>query len=77
VKYRQIESQIASGSSIDDLENDIKNLGIELIDHLRRQDLSISGYPTLGIEFSNGHYYALSDNLEIGWHFDWENKFKK
>jgi len=76
-KYRQIESQIASGSSIDDLEIDIKNLGIELIEHLRRQDLSISGYPTLGIEFSNGHYYALSDNLEIGWHLDWENKFKK
>lgn len=76
-KYRQIESQIASGSSIDDLENDIKALGFQLIDHLRRQDLSISGYPTLGIEFSNGHYYALSDNLEIGWHFDWENKFKK
>lgn len=76
-KYRQIESQIASGSSIDDLENDIKNLGIELIDLLRRQDLSISGYPTLGIEFSNGHYYALSDNLEIGWHLNWENKFKR
>jgi len=76
-KYRQIESQIASGSSIDDLENDIKALGFQLIDHIRRQDLSISGYPTLGIEFSNGHYYALSNNLEIGWHFDWENKFKK
>lgn len=76
-KYRQIESQIASGSSIDDLEINIKTLGIELIEHLRRQDLSISGYPTLGIEFSNGHYYALSDNLEIGWHLNWENKFKK
>ncbi len=76
-KYRQIERQIRSGSSIDDLENDIKNLGIELIDHLRRQDLSISGYPSLGIEFSNGHYYALSDKLDIGWHFDWENKYKK
>lgn len=76
-KYRQIESKINSGSSVNELEDSIKNLGIELIDYLRKQDLSIPNYPAIGIEFSNGHYYALSDNLEIGWHFDWKNKYKK
>ncbi|MBF2707437.1 ABC-three component system protein [Flavobacterium soyangense] len=75
-KYRQIERQVNSGSLIEDLENDIKNLGVDLIDCLRKQDLFIPSYPSLGIEHSNGHYYALSDKLEIGWHFDWESKYK-
>ena len=76
-KYRQIENKVSSGTLINDLENDIKNLGVELGDYLRKQDLAIPSYPTIGVEFSNGHYYALSDKLEIGWHFDWENKYKK
>lgn len=76
-KYRQIERQINNGSAIEDLEDDIKNLGIDLVDYIRKQDLSIPGFSALGIEFSNGHYYALSDKLEIGWHFDWGNKYKK
>lgn len=77
VKYRQIERQINTGSSIDDLEDEVKNLAIDLVDYIRKQDLSIPGFSALGVEFSNGHYYALSDNLEIGWHFDWGNKYKK
>jgi hypothetical protein len=76
-KYRHIEKLIHEKSSISELENDIKNLGVELIDYLRRQDLSISGFQPLGLELSNGHFYALSDELKIGWHYDWENKYKK
>lgn len=76
-KYRKIEKKINSGSDIDEFEEEIKDLGIELVEYIRKQDLSIPGYSSLGIDFSNGHYYALSDNLEIGWHYDWENKYKK
>ncbi|MBT3206748.1 MAG: hypothetical protein HN704_13850 [Bacteroidetes bacterium] len=76
-KYRQIERQINSATPLNELEDDIKDLGIDLVDYIRKQDLSIQGFSPLGIEFSNGHYYALSDNLEIGWHYDWENKYKK
>lgn len=76
-KYRLIENQIKSGISVNELEDDIKKLGIELVDYIREQDLSIQGFSSLGIEFSNGHYYALSDNLEIGWHFDWKNKYMR
>ena len=65
-KYRQIERQINSGSSIiTDLETEIQNLGLQLIDFLRRENLVIAG-DTLGIELSNGHFYALSDKPEIG-----------
>lgn len=74
-KYRQIEKRINSGEVLHDLEKEIHKLGIELVDFIRQKDLSIQGFPPLGIEFSNGHYYALSDQLEIGWHFDWQNKY--
>ena len=75
-KYRKIEQKIGSGISMIQLEDDIKTLGIELVEYIREKDLTIPGYLPLGIELSNGHYYALSDNLEIGWHYDWEKKFK-
>lgn len=74
-KYRQIERQINSGSSIEDLEIDIQKLGVQLIDFLRKENLAIAEN-TLGLELSNGHYYALSDKPEIGWHYDWEKKYK-
>jgi hypothetical protein len=76
-KYRHVEKKIYGGSSISEMEDDIKNLGVELIDYLRRQNLSIPGFQSLGIDLSNGHFYALSDELEIGWHYDWRNKYKK
>lgn len=74
-KYRQIERKIKSGTPIEDLESEIQNLGVELIDYMRKENLPIAG-DTLGVELSNGHYYALSDKPEIGWHFDWEKKYK-
>ena len=74
-KYRQIERKIKSGHPAVDFEDDIKQLGIQLVDLLRKEDLLLIGNP-LGIEFSNGYYYALSNAPEIGWHYDWEQKYK-
>jgi hypothetical protein len=76
-KYRQIERKISSGVTIEDLESEIKNLSIELVEYIRRLDLSIGDYLPLGVDFTNGHYYLLSNNLEIGWHFDWQKKYKE
>jgi hypothetical protein len=76
-QYRQIEKKITNGTLISELEDEIKNLGVQLVDFIREQDLTIQGFPTLDREFSNGHFYALSDDLKIGWHYDWENKYKK
>jgi hypothetical protein len=76
-KYRQIEQKINSGATIASLEDEIKYLSLELVDYMRRLDLSIGGYLPLGVDFTNGHYYLLSNNLEIGWHFDWQNKYRK
>lgn len=75
-RYRTIQNKINNGETLESFEDEIKELGIELINHIREQNLNIAGYPPLGIPSSNGHYYALSNNLEIGWHLDWENKYK-
>jgi len=74
-RYRKIRSRIKDKVSIDDLSQEINEIGIELVDYIRKQDLSISDFPPLGIELSNGHYYALSNSLDLGWHLDWESKY--
>ena len=74
-RYRNIERQINSGASINDLEAEIQDLGIQLVDYLRKENLTIADN-SLGIDLSNGHYYALSDTPEIGWHYDWKRKHK-
>lgn len=76
-QYRPIRDKIKTGTPITELEDEIKSLGVQIVDYIREQDLNFQGYPTLEREFSNGHYYALSDKLKIGWHYDWENKYKK
>jgi len=75
-KYREVGRKIKNGIHISNIEEDIKNLGIELVDFIRQKDLSIQNYPALGLEISNGHFYSLSNDLQIGWHYDWENKYK-
>lgn len=74
-KYRQIENKINSGTPIEDLESEIQNLALGLIDFVRRENLHIGGHG-LGVELSNGHYYALSNKSELGWHFGWQKKYK-
>lgn len=74
-KYRQIERKFKSGCSIIDLETDIKEIGVQLIDFLRKENL-ILAEDALNTELSNGYYYLLSNTPEIGWHYDWEHKYK-
>lgn len=76
-KYRAIERRLSQDMNMVDLEEEIKNLAVELVDFLRGKDLRIADEHFLGTEFSNGHYYALSNNLEIGWHYDWKNKYQR
>lgn len=74
-KYRQVERKIKSGTPCSDLEDEIKPLALELIDAMRRENLPVAGEP-FGVELSNGHYYSMSDKPQIGWHFEWEKKYK-
>jgi hypothetical protein len=74
-KYREIKKKLSAGASADELNDEIKTLAISLVDFIRRENLTIDGR-ALGIGLSNGHYYALSNTPMIGWHLDWENKYK-
>ena len=73
-KYRVIKQRINRGEKIEDLDNEIQVLACDLVAFLRRENLTING-KSLGVELSNGHYYALSDSPKIGWHLDWEDKY--
>ncbi|KAA9040836.1 hypothetical protein FW778_01995 [Ginsengibacter hankyongi] len=74
-KYRSIKNKINTGDTVTNLESEIKALALDLLDHMRKQTVSIDN-ENLGTKFSNGYYYSLSNEPKIGWHFDWENKYK-
>lgn len=74
-QYRQIERSIKAGDDLTSLEPKIIELAQDLVYRLRKEDLNIAG-DKLGVEFSNGHYYALSNQPDIGWHYDWEKRYK-
>jgi hypothetical protein len=50
-------------------------LAFEVLDEMRKEKLCIDTQQ-MGTEFSNGEYYLLSDIPEIGWHQNWEEKYK-
>lgn len=74
-KYRSIKGKISAGDTVTNLESEIKALALDLFDHMRKQTVSIDS-ENLGTKFSNGYYYSLSNEPKIGWHFDWERKYK-
>lgn len=76
-KYRKIKKRINKGETIDSLEDEIKDLACEIVYEVRKKRLKIKDYPELDTEFSNGYFYMLSNIPKIGWHYDWENKYKK
>ena len=74
-KYRCIRNTLSNGTNIDDVENKIKLLSLELLDSIRRNNLKLLN-TDLGTKLSNGYYYYLSNKPKIGWHLDWEEKYK-
>lgn len=75
-KYRKLKEKLKSGSTIGELESEIKEIANELLYHIRCQNIPLRG-EELGVGFTNGYYYSLADKPIIGWHFDWEKKYKE
>ena len=75
-KYREIKKKITTGTSSDDLEEEINEIAIACVNEMRKEKLSIKNNE-LTEEFSNGQFYLLSNEPVIGWHLDWENKYKQ
>lgn len=62
--------------SIHDLDTPTKkNKALAIIDELRKLIAEVDGQ-RIDINLSNGEYYYLSDLPAIGWHHEWEKKFK-
>lgn len=57
------------------LINDSIN-ALSCLDELRNKELEFE-YTSLNIQLSNGEFYHLSNNREIGWVKKWEDKYKK
>lgn len=71
-KFRQIKVKIESNTSVDDSE--IKYKALECLDEMRKAILKIDE-TFLSVELSNGHFYHLTNNEQIGWHYDWKTRY--
>ncbi|MCT4588907.1 MAG: hypothetical protein N4A71_13880 [Carboxylicivirga sp.] len=73
-KFRSVSSKIKSGVALDHLDDEIKVTAVSFLDEMRNQILKVDE-TILSTELSNGHFYLLTDDNLIGWHYDWENKY--
>lgn len=74
-RYRDYKSKINSGEILHD-EILIKQIAIECMSEVRKEKLKLKN-DELNEELSNGQFYILSNEPRIGWHIDWEKKYKK
>jgi len=74
-KYREIKRRHGSGESLDDLEEEIQQAAVQCLDELRKATLTIEE-TALDLQLSNGYFYLLTEDGNIGWHFDWQNRYK-
>lgn len=74
-QYREVVNKIQMGMSIESFDKEIKYHAIEILDEMRKQILKIDEV-FLSTELSNGHFYLLTEEESIGWHLDWEKRYK-
>lgn len=74
-KYRRIRNALSNGTNINDVDDEIKSLALELLDAIRKKELKLSN-TDLETKLSNGYFYYLSNEPKIGWHLNWEEKYK-
>ncbi|HGP3328031.1 hypothetical protein [Acinetobacter baumannii] len=75
--YRNIVKKIRKGEDVNKLEDEIKELACEIFDEISSKSIKIGNYDELNRKLSNGYFYSLSDQLEIGWHYSWKERYKK
>lgn len=73
--YRTIKQEIKKGKTINELDDEIKAGALNLLDEMRKQVLKFED-TDFTPELSHGHFYLLTEEGRIGWHLDWENRYK-
>jgi len=76
--YKKIKNKIALNAYLNesDKSSDIIDVANSCIDEIRRDILKVKNIE-IGSDFSNGQYYLLSNEPRIGWHYEWEKKYKQ
>lgn len=74
--FHEVQRKILQGTTVDKLEEDIRIAALKCLSEIRKNMLSING-TDLGSDLSNGHFYKLSNEPLIGWHFQWQKKYLK
>lgn len=73
--HQKNRAKIQNGTDPTTIEEDIVDAANSCLIELRKVILKIED-EELDLEISNGQFYQLADELRIGWHLDWENKYK-
>lgn len=71
-KFREIKTKIESEVSVE--QSEIKYKALECLDEIRKSILQMDE-TLLSLELSNGHFYLLTNNEQIGWHYDWKTRY--
>lgn len=74
--HQKNRNAITSGTLVSAISDNIVDAANKCLGELRKIILKIED-EELDIEISNGQFYQLADELQIGWHLEWENKYKK
>jgi hypothetical protein len=72
--YRKISKKFVEGVDLTALDDEIKEAALECLDDMKRQ-LLILDETMLDTELSNGHFYFLTEQKLIGWHFSWKTRY--
>jgi hypothetical protein len=71
-RWKNIHHSKNRGNITDD--DQLNARALQIIDEVRKELLQITAQD-LGSKMSNGCYYKLSDDLEIGWRKDWKERY--
>jgi hypothetical protein len=72
--YRKISKKYLKGEDLLSLDDEIKDAALECLDEMKREALTLDE-TLLDTELSNGHFYFLTEEKIIGWHFSWKTRY--
>jgi hypothetical protein len=72
--YRKIYKKLFEGIDPTLIEEEIKDAALECLDEMKKQLLTLDE-TMLDTELSNGHFYFLTEEKSIGWHFNWQTRY--
>lgn len=73
--YRKISKTFMKGVDLTTLDEEIKESALQCLDEMKKELLTLDE-TILDVELSNGHFYFLTEEKSIGWHFSWKTRYQ-